>query len=120
MVANIKPKSNQDVFDKVLKAIRKQKYTQSIVGYSCKYRGPNGLRCAAGHLIPNSLYKVRIEGTSISGTMMLDEVKNYLIQFMQFAHDNRLKEGSAEWELGMKEIASDYNLIYTEPSKEIS
>lgn len=127
MAANVKPKNNQDAFDKVLKAIRKQNYQRSVnTDGACKYRGPNGLRCAAGHLIPNSLYKVSIEGLSISNNKMPDEVKNYfdavsmnLIQDMQFAHDNNLEESITAWEIRMKEIANNYGLTYTEASKEI-
>ena len=125
MAANIRPKNNQDAFDKVLKAIRAQGYQRSVnADGSCKYRGPNGLRCAAGHLIPNSLYKASIEGVSISDARIPEEITNYfdsvsldLIQSMQFAHDNYLEESITAWELRMKEIAWSYNLVYTEPLK---
>lgn len=31
-------------------------------GNMCAYRGPDGLKCGIGHLIPDSLYKETIEG----------------------------------------------------------
>jgi len=34
---------------------------------SCMYRGPNGLKCAIGMLIPDKLYKPRFEGYDASG-----------------------------------------------------
>jgi hypothetical protein len=132
MAANIKPKSNQDVFDEVLKAIRKQKYIQSNDDSKgvCLYRGPNGLRCAAGHMIPNSLYKVQMEGKSVGRLKVIyPEIAKYfenvggdLLVDLQMAHDIRLSsEGnSLGWETEMKQIAKDYNLIYAEPSKEIA
>ena len=32
----------------------------------CRYRGPNGTRCAAGVLIPDDLYEEQMEGDPIS------------------------------------------------------
>jgi hypothetical protein len=129
MAANIRPKSNQDAYDKVLKAIRKQKYIQSNDSKGvCAYRGPDGLRCAAGHLIPNSLYRKEIEGKNIGSlkgiytkiAKYFENVEGYLLTDLQMAHDFRLSsEGnSLGWETKMKQIAKDYNLIYTEPSRD--
>ena len=128
MAANIRPKNNQDAFDKVLKAIRKQNYQRSAtkVG-SCKYRGPNGLRCAAGHLIPNNLYRKSMEGKTINSRIInmptigeyFKNVNSDLLSDLQSAHDRDLKYGENNWETGMKQIAKEYNLVYTEPSKEI-
>jgi hypothetical protein len=132
MAANIRPKSNQDAYDKVLKAIRKQKYIRSNDNSNgvCVYRGPDGLRCAAGHLIPNSLYYKGMEGKRVGKLMAsYPEIAKYfknvdgdLLGDLQMAHDIRLSsEGnSLGWETKMKEIAKDYNLVYTEPSKEIA
>jgi hypothetical protein len=132
MTANIRPKNNQDAYDKVLKAIRKQKYIQSNDDSEgiCAYRGSNGLRCAAGHLIPNSLYRKEMEGKHISALKRIypeiekyfENAEAYLLADLQMAHDfNLSREGnSLDWETKMKQIAFDYSLVYAEPSKESS
>lgn len=129
MAANIKPKNNQDAFDKVLKAIRKQNYVQSEdpLTESCVYRGPNKVRCAAGHLLPNNLYRKSMEGKSISSVLMnfssigdyFSNVDDGLLSELQSAHDANLGSGKHAWESRMKQIAKYYNLVYTEPSTEI-
>jgi hypothetical protein len=130
MAANIRPKNNQDAFDKVLKAIRKQRYVQSHdpLTENCVYRGPNSLRCAAGHLIPNSLYRKELEGRNIITLIMnfrsiaeyFSNVSSDLLSQLQSAHDQRLssESQSLDWEIKMKQIALDYNLVYTEPTKD--
>jgi len=133
MAANIRPKNNQDAFDKVLKAIRKQNYVQSQdpLTETCVYRGPNSVRCAAGHLIPNSLYRKEMEGKNISSLISSlirnnPEIAYYfgnisinLLQSLQSAHDSQLMYGEQAWEFQMKKIANSYNLVYTEPSGEL-
>lgn len=34
----------------------------SIEGTTCMYRGPRGLKCAAGHAIPDEVYEPGMEG----------------------------------------------------------
>lgn len=127
MAANIKPKNNQDAFDKVLKAIRLQNYIQSQdpLTEACWYRGPDGLRCAAGHLLPNNLYRKSMEGKTI-GALFLNfsnirdyfhNVNDMLLSDLQSAHDSNLAHGAQAWENRMKQIATYYNLVYTDPCK---
>jgi hypothetical protein len=132
MAANIHPKNNQDAFDKVLKAIRKQKYIQSNDDSKgiCAYRGPDGLRCAVGHLLPSSLYRKEMEGRRAGALKRIypeiekyfKNVDGYLLNDLQRAHDFSLgrKGNSIDWETKMKQIAFDYSLVYAEPSKESS
>jgi hypothetical protein len=130
MAANIRPKNNQDAYDKVLKAIRNQKYVQSQnpLTETCVYRGPNSVRCAAGHLLPNSLYHKEMEGKSISSLIMdfrsieeyFSNVSDSLLFELQTAHDSYLMSGKQQWELQMKKISGYYNLVYTEPSGELA
>jgi hypothetical protein len=132
MAANLRSKNNQDAYNKVLKSIRKQKYIQSSDDSKgiCAYRSPNGLRCAAGHLLPNSLYRKEMEGKNIASLRgsypkiaeYFKNVDSYLLSDLQRAHDFSLgcKGNSLIWETKMKQIAFDCNLVYTEPSKESS
>ena len=38
---------------------------QSITNSGCAYRGPDGVKCAIGHLISDEFYNPRIEGDGI-------------------------------------------------------
>ncbi len=42
----------------------------------CMYRGPGGVKCAVGHLIPDANYKNRMEGQPVYGS----DVANALIR----------------------------------------
>jgi len=44
---------------------------------SCRYRGPNGRKCAIGHLIPDELYNEKIEDKR--AFMLPANIKNYII-----------------------------------------
>lgn len=59
--------TNQEVFDAVVKGLAAQDFQKSLVqgGMLCAYRGEGGLRCAAGHLIPDSIYRPEFEGKEI-------------------------------------------------------
>ncbi len=39
---------------------------------SCKYRGPNGKKCAVGMFIPDELYHPNIEGSCIRSTKLIN------------------------------------------------
>jgi hypothetical protein len=63
----------QETFDTVITAIVKQGKPSMIIDDSnnmaCRYRGPDGLKCAAGHLIPDDEYSLKMEGCSVSSTV---------------------------------------------------
>lgn len=40
---------------------------QTMDGEDCCYRGPNGLKCAVGQIIPDELYHPEIEGLGVTG-----------------------------------------------------
>lgn len=60
--------SEQETFNMVVAGLRAQEWRKSSAGRdrfggaACKYRGPNGLKCAAGHLIPDEQYSPDLEG----------------------------------------------------------
>lgn len=56
--------TNQELFDKVVRAIVKQGRGSINSEGLCVYRGPDGLKCAVGHIIPDELYSPLIEKTS--------------------------------------------------------
>jgi hypothetical protein len=67
------PQTPQEVFDRALSGIRTQGYKPSYgtlpdaspgaMG-ACLYRGPEGAKCAFGHILPDEVYDLRIENST--------------------------------------------------------
>jgi hypothetical protein len=57
--------NRQDVFNRVALALLAQGRPSFSVDKGCMYRGPEGSKCAAGHLIPDEHYTPGLEGRSI-------------------------------------------------------
>ena len=108
---NLSEMTEQEVFDTVKEHLLTQNQ-RSIDGTLCKYRGPMGLKCAAGILIDDEDYD-----TGMEGEMWLNLVSIYsipdrhsgLIAQLQFIHDNIEIEN---WSSELKELASYYNINY--------
>lgn len=47
----------QEIFDEVATKLLAQKYRSYDMDVGCVYRGPNGNKCAVGHLIPDDMYR---------------------------------------------------------------
>ena len=58
----------QEIFDTVAVHLLKQGVRSVDLNNVCLYRGPNGLKCAVGALIPDELYAPEIEGVSVLTT----------------------------------------------------
>lgn len=107
--------TKQETFDIVVKNLRRQN-AQSEEDGSCMYRGPNGLRCAAGWLIPDDKYKEDFEGCSVNSiNVELDEVilgeghDLFLARELQNVHDNNDVE---YWEEEFEKVADIFDLDY--------
>lgn len=59
--------TNQEIFNKVWKHLKKQNHPALNNSGTCVYRTKNGLKCAIGCLIPKKLYTLELEGESIYG-----------------------------------------------------
>ena len=64
--------NKQEIFTKVKKHLLKQNKRATSATGQCLYRTPEGLRCAAGCLIPKKLYDPDIEGKSFD----CDSIRN--------------------------------------------
>lgn len=94
----------QETFDTVARhlfkqgkqAIRQPPKQETEKGI-CLYRGPNGTKCAAGCLIPDSEYKASFEGCGIAAIRQscksLMQHQGHLVQDLQNAHDRSRGEG---------------------------
>lgn len=56
--------------------IRQGRRSHSPQKRACMYRGPDGLKCAVGHVIPDEYYNSLFEGCKFSGT----RVQTVLVQ----------------------------------------
>ena len=128
--------NNQEVFDKVARALIKQGEASVPAGYNditdtCRYRirrGTRTLKCAVGHLLPARLYDREMEGVSaevvisggwyegrrfedISEECGLQDVPKGLLADLQEAHDDYLADNGIDaWRVRMLRIAGDYGL----------
>ena len=110
----------QQTFDTIVNHLRKQGgksvvYVCKVYTY-CAYRGAEGRKCAAGCLIPDSIYTKNMEGFSFCAIIDMNENLYYLRPFtnmigeLQSMHD---AFDVTEWEDEMKAIAHRYEVIYT-------
>lgn len=63
-----KSKSMQEIFDTVRTHLLAQGAQSADASSNCMYRGPEGLRCAVGCLIPDASYDEDMEHNSISSS----------------------------------------------------
>lgn len=87
------PTDPQGVFDFVVKKLREQGRA-SANRRRCLYRGPHGMKCAVGQMIPDDLYdpKMDDDGDTCSGLRhilpKIGQMDNYeLLAALQLAHD---------------------------------
>lgn len=64
-------KVDQSIFDKVYLGLKSQGFERSMRKNEygdriCAYRGEDGLKCAAGHLMPNTTFRKSMEGNDVS------------------------------------------------------
>lgn len=87
--------NRQQIFDKVLTALITQKVASLDYTNACAYRGENGTKCAAGHLISDHYYRKSMEGIIIHSLrdnnfklpkFITENIE--LIQQLQYVHDN--------------------------------
>lgn len=85
----------------------------------CLYRGPRGLKCAVGVLIPDEKYKPELEGKRITA----EEVKiaaglpthcMFLAEKLQAVHDDH---PPTEWKTKLDGVAEFFRLKVEEVSK---
>jgi hypothetical protein len=112
--------THQEIFNTVLFGLRKQGVASVEPGKGCRYRGPNGTKCAVGMLIPDDKYHWEIEtlGTSDAKVQAclpfaMDSTVHHLLSMLQSAHDIDLRQSMEEWEIRMANIAHYFNLEYT-------
>ncbi len=131
------PLTKQQAFDLSVNGIRAQGYRRSVAADSpsCMYRGPDGLKCTVGHMIPDELYAPALENSSaymfngqnqyaagpvlpitslLSGKGVIDVATD--LQQLHDAMDAQYFELQArQFEQGFSRIAKERGLLYTPP-----
>ena len=82
----------QEVFDFVAHHLLTQnERSVSPLGAECAYRGQNGLKCAAGCLIPDEIYDEDLEGQLWCNIKDIVDMKQhaYLVTKLQYIHDEK-------------------------------
>ncbi len=88
-----KPVEAQELFDYIVEAVVKQGRPSVGDNDRCLYRGPDGLKCAYGHVHPDSMYSEGMENIGILNLSVLGMVPKSLvphvdlISYLQDAHD---------------------------------
>lgn len=112
------------IFLKVVRGLIGQKLVRSVSATGdCTYRGINGCKCAAGHLIPDKDYNPNMEGNSVSCSIhnpisayFVNKYKSReiikLIRDCQYAHDTAegLATSKSVWAARMLEIYDSYKI----------
>lgn len=106
--------TNQEAFDTMVRHLRKQgRKSQDDERQTCLYRGPNGLKCAVGALIPDEEYRPEWDEKGMSASKIvkcchaLQGVDSNLLSIMQTIHDHC---SITNWEAHFKSTASNYGL----------
>ena len=120
--------TNQEMVDKVCDHLMRQGEKSQIFMAGCpepicRYRGYQGLKYAAGCVIPDDEYDPKFEGTRIRALIMstvgdvegkipsLKDVDSLLLSSCQHVHDNYDVE---EWPEQLRRVVEDAGLIVPE------
>lgn len=119
-LATLADATAQQVFDQVVAHLRKQgRASKDYKTGGCFYRGPEGLKCAAGCLISDDEYVDRMDIRNGHDTYWLDLIEdglvptsrhNLLISCLQDIHDDR---DPYDWEREFERLAYEEQLNYT-------
>ena len=107
--------TNQETFDKVARHLLTQK-ARAVTEKGCRYRTPDGLKCAVGCLIPDELYDPKMEGKTVGAVQQLHaeraghffrEFDSGLLDALQAVHDRHEVE---QWPSQLLKVADLFGL----------
>ena len=105
--------TKQEVLDFVADKLFEQG-EPSMENGTCMYRTEDGLKCAAGWLIPDEQYSEFFEHQSIACLHILDKEIEGIVTQLQLVHDDSANAGDYFFSLdvGLADVADAYNLDY--------
>jgi len=120
----------QQLFDQAVNGIRAQGRrsvgTNGSGGPMCAYRGPDGCKCAAGHLISDADYSPAMENSQVDTICNEAEFNDrpsicvigrhlYLVQALQNAHDTAAK---TDWYVQLTSLSPSLVLNKLPPARQ--
>jgi hypothetical protein len=116
-------KTRQEIFDIVSRHLLSQGIKSIDMSGTCLYRGPNGLKCAVGCLIPDDLYRQQLEMQGVDACDVLyvledveicerdDENMIRFLRDLQNLHDGTVP---AFWREELNQLANRWGIRPTE------
>lgn len=104
--------NKQEVYFKVRNHLLTQMKRSVNLG-RCRYRGPNGLKCAIGCLIPDERYSRDIEGLTADSILISNLVgattdsDRQFLRDLQLVHDSNIPR---DWNIRLQDVAIKYGL----------
>lgn len=113
-LATLNDATAQQVFDQVAKHMIKQGKQSINSVMECVYRGPNGLKCAAGCLISDDEYDPKFDGNNMSWSLLVNagyvpSKHSNLIRLMQSVHDRQDGQHGG-WVMDLRIAAKQFGL----------
>ena len=108
-LATLPQATEQEVFDQAAKHLLTQNTKSTVGDVNCRYRGENGLMCAAGCFISDDEYDPEMEGEIWQELILAPNKHKELINDLQIIHDDCLVE---DWESELVDLAKGYDLIF--------
>lgn len=118
--------TKQEVFDAAVKGLASQGFQQSMADLEaigkvgCAYRGSDGLRCAVGHLIPDSIYTSEMEDMRASAllgkypevsALFSEDISREFLDALQWCHDTAdYAYGIRSMQRRLRDLAARYKL----------
>jgi hypothetical protein len=104
--------AEQKTFNKIYRHLLRQNERSADKDGICLYRGPRGLRCAAGVCIPNKDYNKNMENTNADGELVRPVLlkKGYHVkaaQDLQIIHDTT---PVPQWQGALEHYAREHYL----------
>lgn len=110
--------TKQQIFEKVCRHLARQaapsvRHKPDDPEPDCLYRGPKGLRCAVGCLIPDNLYRPTMEGYNVSDLAKfhpeLPHLRRHtnILTKMQYIHDSQKPD---QWPAALEVLAKEHKL----------
>lgn len=111
--------TNQEMFDKAVAGLAAQGFRRSVLNEGeleecCQYRGPDGMKCALGHVISDEQYNRSIEGSRAHDAIRALKLplKENAANELQDCHDEA--KGPDDMKRRLRKFADNWNLVVPE------
>jgi hypothetical protein len=113
------PNTLQEIFN-IVSAHLLNQGQKSVSNGICMYRGPNGLKCAAGCLIPDEEYNPEFESNRwnvlVDDGLIQNKFKTEIVALQEihdYAPKNDPEQCVIQWKTKLIEFANEYKLTHS-------